>query len=635
VAAPVEAAGKAAAAANSSPLRDLLLEQGLALPRYSPGQYRLVCPACGGGSSRELSLALQIEEGGKSCVWLCHRATCGAKGGLSTETGSPAAAGAGGGKGMVRMGGKKGAGPKEEFTLPEPKFDAELSEKVLSFFAARGISAATVAACGVRQETVWSPVLAREVLAIAFPYYEGGQLVNIKYRGPGKSFWQVKGAKKTMYGLDDLEDADEVIIVEGEMDKLALRELGITNVISVPDGAPAKVKQGSLPEPEADKKFAYLWNCREVLDRATRIFLATDSDEPGQALSEELARRLGRERCWRVKWPAGLKDANAVLLDEAHGRAGVVEALETAEPIPIRGLFQFSDFVDEIYGYYSLSHGESMRGVSTGWTALDEFYRVVPGELTIVTGVPNSGKSEFLDALLVNLAEQQGWCFAVCSMEKKVREHARQLIEKHTGKPFFDAPYGRDKRRISEPELRAGLAWIDDRFHVIQYGDEELPSIDWVLNIAKAAVMRYGIRGLIIDPYNELDHQRPDGSTETEYVSKLLTKIKRFAQHHDVHVWFVAHPRQLRDWKGEAPGLYDISGSAHFINKADNGLVVHRHADTAKVPADHVQILVRKVRNKLAGQIGATYLRYDRTDGRYHNGDAEIPKPGPGGYGNG
>ena len=102
-----------------------------------------------------------------------------------------------------------------------------------------------------------------------------------------------------------------------------------------------------------------------------------------------------------------------------------------------------------------------------------------------------------------------------------------------------------------------------------------------------------------------------------------------------MHVWFVAHPRQLRDWKGEAPGLYDISGSAHFINKADNGLVVHRHADTAKVPADHVQILVRKVRNKLAGQIGATYLRYDRTDGRYHNGDAEIPKPGPGGYGNG
>lgn len=93
---------------------------------------------------------------------------------------------------------------------------------------------------------------------------------------------------------------------------------------------------------------------------------------------------------------------------------------------------------------------------------------------------------------------------------------------------------------------------------------------------------RYGIRGLVIDPYNELDHQRPSQMTETEYVSQMLTKIKRFAQHYDVHVWFVAHPRQLRDWKGEPPNLYDISGSAHFINKADNGIVIHRNRNPDK-----------------------------------------------------
>ena len=86
----------------------------------------------------------------------------------------------------------------------------------------------------------------------------------------------------------------------------------------------------------------------------------------------------------------------------------------------------------------------------------------------------------------------------------------------------------------------------------------------------------YGIRGLVIDPYNELDHQRHSSMSETEYVSQMLTKIKRFAQHNDVHVWFVAHPKQLQGWKGEAPNLYDISGSAHFVNKADCGVVVHR-----------------------------------------------------------
>ena len=86
----------------------------------------------------------------------------------------------------------------------------------------------------------------------------------------------------------------------------------------------------------------------------------------------------------------------------------------------------------------------------------------------------------------------------------------------------------------------------------------------------------FGIRGLVIDPYNELDHQRPPGVSETEYVSQMLTKIKRFAQHYDAHVWFVAHPKQLQQWRGDAPNLYDISGSAHFVNKADNGVVIHR-----------------------------------------------------------
>ena len=100
---------------------------------------------------------------------------------------------------------------------------------------------------------------------------------------------------------------------------------------------------------------------------------------------------------------------------------------------------------------------------------------------------------------------------------------------------------------------------------------------------------RYGIRGLLIDPYNELDHQRPSHMSETEYVSQMLTKIKRFAQHHDVHVWFVAHPRQMRDWKGQPPTMYDISGSAHFINKADNGVVIHRNRDPQAGPMNQAR----------------------------------------------
>ncbi len=174
---------------------------------------------------------------------------------------------------------------------------------------------------------------------------------------------QVKGAEKILYGLDDVEGCEEIIIVEGEMDKLALEEAGFTNVVSVPDGAPSKVREGSLPSPEEDKKYSYLWNCRRVLDMASRVVLATDSDPPGQALAEELARRLGRERCWRVRWPGAdpmappgaapasnhRKDANEVLM--LDGRHVLKQCIEDAEPYPIRGLFKYDTLHESDLGW--------------------------------------------------------------------------------------------------------------------------------------------------------------------------------------------------------------------------------------------------------------------------------------------
>lgn len=554
---------------------------------------------------------------------------------------------------------------------------------MLEFFAARGISESTLQRNKVSSEVVYDPMLRKEQRVIAFPYYRDGVLINVKYRTMDKRFWQAKGAEKILYGLDDVAGQSEIVIVEGEMDKLALEEAGMKNVVSVPDGAPARVKEGDLPPASEDVKYSYLWNCRTWLNQAVRVVIATDNDAPGEALAEELARRLGRERCWRVRWPlmrddheyaarfAGLKieydenaaaavaepeavatttttpattttgveseddttqsstttttrsavdstwyrkDANEVLTRD--GAALLAAFVQTAEPLPIRGLLRFHEYYDDIMKYYFLELRDG-QAVSTGWPSLDAYYKVIPGELTIVTGVPNSGKSEWIDALLCNLSELHGWTFAMCSMEKRATDHARQLAEKFIGRPFFDLPYARGVTRMSKDELDTALDWVDDRFHLIRYEDDQLPSVDWVLDVAKAAVYRYGIRGLVIDPYNELDHQRPAAMSETEYVSQMLTKVKRFAQTAGVHVWFVAHPRQLREWRGQAPNLYDISGSAHFINKADNGIVVHRNRDPSDVVGNQVDILVRKVRNKAAGIIGDCVLEYERVNGRY------------------
>jgi len=305
------------------------------------------------------------------------------------------------------------------------------------------------------------------------------------------------------------------------------------------------------------------------------------------------------------------------------GPQALKKVIEDAELYPIRGLFNFKDFFPEIDSYY-LGIGVNGGAIPTGWKCMDDLYKVLPGELTIVTGVPNSGKSEWIDALMCNINNQSEWKFALCSMENKVRDHARKLLEKHIKKPFFDARYGGSVERMSPDEFEEGKQWLNETFHLIRCENDSLPSINWVLDLAKAAVLRHGVRGLVIDPYNELDHQRPPNQTETEYVSQILTKIKRFAQHHSCHVWFVAHPRQLHNWNGGPPSMYDISGSAHFINKCDNGIVIHRNRDPEAGPIDVVQVCVKKVRNKVVGQIGDAFLTYDRVTGVYKEADEEI-----------
>ncbi|XP_023000969.1 twinkle homolog protein, chloroplastic/mitochondrial [Cucurbita maxima] len=577
-----------------------------------PGQTNhLLCPMCKGGDSGERALSLRISEDGGAAVWMCFRAKCGWKGRtLAFADGRPSHQSSG----QLTLKQKKRKITVESLQL-EP-----LCDELVAYFAERLISKDTLLRNSVMQKR------SNNQISIAFTYKRRGALISCKYRDVNKKFWQEANTEKIFYGLDDIDGASDIIIVEGEIDKLSMAEAGFHNCVSVPDGAPPSASQKDVPPVDQDTKYQYLWNCKDYLSKASRIILATDGDPPGQALAEEIARRVGRERCWRVKWPKKneanhFKDANEVLM--YLGPEALREVVDNAELFPIRGLFNFKNYFDDIDSYYHKKGGNEF-GVPTGWKALNDLYNVVPGELTIVTGIPNSGKSEWIDALLCNLNESSGWKFVLCSMENQVREHARKLLEKRIKKPFFSARYGGAVERMSLDELEQGKQWLNDTFFLVRCENESLPSINWVLDLAKAAVLRHGVSGLVIDPYNELDHQRPSNQTETEYVSQMLTKVKRFAQHHACHVWFVAHPRQLQNWSGGAPNMYDISGSAHFINKCDNGIVIHRNRDPDSGPIDLLQVCVRKVRNKVAGTIGEAYLAYNRVTGEFLDTDESF-----------
>lgn len=462
----------------------------------------------------------------------------------------------------------------------------DLPQTVLDWFSKRGITEGTLRMNGVYYENK----------RIAFPYYKDGQVVNVKYRTRNKLFSQTPGGERIFYGYDDIKAKDEIFIVEGEIDKLTFNEAGFYNVVSVPDGAPSPVSKNN------ESKFAFLSNCASVLENVKKIIIAVDADAPGQKLQDELVRRLGVERCWLIDWKNyGVKDANEYV--EKHGLFSFRQIAKEEKQCPLDGIYtvsSMSDSIDEL-----ISKGLK-KGHLTGWKTVSELYTVRPGEMTIVTGIPSHGKSEFLDALLMNLAVKYGWKTALCSPENlPVARHCIKLLEKYVGTSCAE---------IAPSVLADAKDFLNKHFSFV-LPDEDKLGIDHVLSLSKALLLREGINGLVIDPWNEMDHTRPKEMNETEYISQTLTKIRRFARTNQVHVWLVAHPAKLHrreDGTYPVPTPYDISGSAHWKNKADNILCIQRDFDT-----DQIDVHVQKIRFKEIGKVGQARLQYHKNSGRF------------------
>ncbi len=253
-------------------------------------------------------------------------------------------------------------------------------------------------------------------------------------------------------------------------------------------------------------------------------------------------------------------------------------------------------------------------GNLTGWAELDNYYTIMLGLWTLVTGIPSHGKSSWLDALLVNLAHQYGWKFGVFSPENQPTYlHASKLTEIFAGQSFFGShrweKMGRDDMLVAAQKVNA-------TFKFIKHGDDIL-TLDGILIKAQALVDEYGIKGLVIDPWNEIDHQIGT-DTETIYISKALTRVRMFARKNNIHVWIVAHPTKLRrnDSGGyDPPTPYDVAGGAHWRNKADCAITIHR--PTFKPGDSRVDVLVQKIRFKHVGKPGKITLEYKLNCGQY------------------
>ena len=437
--------------------------------------------------------------------------------------------------------------------------------------------------------------------ALVIPFHRDGQVVNQKYRtnvNPGDKgkLWQDKGGVQCFWNEDALRDNTllkmPLVITEGEFDAMSALQCGFLRTVSVPAGAPDQ----PVPLDHDGAKYAFLDMARPWLgvDRAPEIILAVDGDEKGSFLLQDLSVRLGRFRCKFVTYPRRpdgsgkrCKDLNEVLM--AYGLKGVTETLARAQWLKVDGIFRMSE----------LPPVPPSQMFDIGFTRLRDNLRVRLGDFWVVTGIPSMGKTTWVNDLCCRLASNHGLGIAFASFEQSPqKDHLRNLRTWHAQR----------LTHLQMPEETAAAdKWIDQCFSFIYPSEDDDVSLEWVLDRCEAAVVQHGVKVVVIDPWNEMDHARAQGESLTEYTGRAIKAFKRFAKKFQVLLIVVAHPAKMqRDKDGlyAVPTLYDISDSAHWYNKADAGIVVHRF-ETHSI----VRVSKSRYHDEIGkpGEVSATY----------------------------
>ncbi len=256
------------------------------------------------------------------------------------------------------------------------------------------------------------------------------------------------------------------------------------------------------------------------------------------------------------------------------------------------------------------------NGMPSGYTlnlkSIDNLFRLDTSMVAVVTGVPNYGKSEFLDFVCVRLNWLYGLKTLYFSPENfPIKLHLSKIIRKLTNKKFDD---------LTKEEIESNMNYICNNFYFLNY--ETVNTLDEILKEAEQLIVSNGIKILNIDPYNTLEDQRPNNLTETEYVSQVMTRLQKFSKKHNILINLVVHPKKLAsDSNGYTvmPNRYDLNGSANFANKSDYIIIVHRNFDN-----DTTIIRCDKCKFSNYGQIGETEIKYDPISGNYFDIDTTL-----------
>lgn len=498
-------------------------------------QQKVKCPNCykiGKENYKDTCLSVNIDLG----VYNCHK--CGWSGKVKQE--------------QLTM----EMGITKTYKKPEKKNLKKLTAVGKRFLRKRGITDEVIANNKI--------VSSSDNKSIVFPYLIDGKIINYKTRNTdGKFFTQSKDAEPIIYNYDKCKNSENIVICEGELDSLSWEVAGIPYHTSVNMGAP------NIGDKNIDKKLECITNCYEVFEQATRVFIATDEDDNGRNLQKELVRRFGVEKCLLVDL-SPFKDANEVLL--AEGVESLRERLKNADNPKVEGIFSVSDVQESMLDGY---HNGQERGTTTYIPAIDNAWTWRNGEVNIWTGYQNEGKSMFLNQLSCIKAIKDNWKFGVFSPENMpMNDFFNDIIEMYIGKSS-DPFHGASQMKLDE--YKEAMEFCKKHFFLI-YPQKNF-TLDNIFHRAKYLVKTKGIRSLIIDPYNTIQHKMSRGEREDLYISRFMSELKRFALDYNISIHLVAHqvtPSKNDDGRYHKPDVNRIKGGGTFADKADNVMFIWR-----------------------------------------------------------
>ena len=482
-----------------------------------------------------------------------------------------------------------------------PEASPRISARAVEWASARGISVETLEALGVGSGMAFFPDAGKKLEAVFFRYGDGWKARSLD----GKHFVSSKGFKLEFWNLERCLKSKAVYLVEGEMDACALVEAGVpaNMVLSVPNGAKAR----PADEPADQRGYEYVKEALAAgLNKVSRFVWCGDGDGPGLALRADMARMLGAAKFWFVEWPEGCKDANDMLRTDG-GQAVHDLVTEGALEWPVTGLYRLSE----------LPEPTPLSLWSPGFPEWESKVMLAPRTLSVVTGHPGHGKTALWQQIWFQVLREYGVAACMASFETRAKPHIRRQLR--------TLYWGRLEHELSEQERAKADSWINDHYFFAIHA-EQRPTLDWFLDRAEVAVVRWGARIIQLDPWNRLEGARGRDESETEYIGRCLRSLHAFAHDMNCHVQILAHPAKMDSARrGSAPGLEDISGSKNWENMVDQGFVVHRPEIFDGVNRKTEAVLYqRKARFEELGYPCKLQMNYQLSNGRYVSTDYQV-----------